>query len=169
MENNKTSSSFSLNSEKGYVAAIFIALIIVASIAVGYYFLNPPAHEGYNTIYLLDSNNKAIDYPELAVANKNSTFNVQFVVENHMAQNESCQVLLKITKTTSLFPVDAPVSGTYEKSLEDGETWHDSATVSINQVGNYSVVFELWLYNQVDGVFEFSNNFCVLNIQVIAA
>ena len=169
MENSKTSRNFSLNSEKGYVAAILIALVIVASIVAGYYILLKPEHEGYSTIYLLDSNNKAIDYPELAVANKNSTFNVQFVVENHMAQNESCQVLLKITKTTSLFPVDAPVSGTYEKSLEDGETWQDSATVSINQVGNYSVVFELWLKNQPNAPFEFSNNFSVLKLQVIAA
>ena len=43
-----------------------------------------PQAEPYNTIYLLDANKKAVDYPEVLVANQNSTFNVYVDVENHM-------------------------------------------------------------------------------------
>ena len=174
MENNKTSRNFGINSEKGYFAAVLIALIIVSIVIAVYYIQFKPAPSGYNTIYLLDSQNKAIDYPELLVANKNSTFNVNFVVENHMSYNDSgligpgqYQVLLKITQNTLSFPINAPANSTYEKSIEDGKIWQDSATVSINQVGNYSTVFELWILNK-ENVYEFSNNFCVLNLQVIS-
>jgi len=167
MENNKTSRNFGLNSEKGYFAAVLIALIIVSGVIAVYYIQFKPAPSGYNTIYLLDSQNKANDYPELLVANKNSTFNVPFVVENYMSQTEQYQVLLKITQNTLSFPVNAPANSTYEKTLSDGGIWQDSATVSINQVGNYSAVFELWILNN-ENVYEFSNNFCVLNLQVVS-
>ena len=167
MENNKTSRNFGINSEKGYFAAVLIALIIVSIVIAVYYIQFKPAPSGYNTIYLLDSQNKAIDYPELLVANKNSTFNVPFVVENHMSQTEQYQVLLKITQNTLSFPINAPANSTYEKTLSDGGIWQDSATVSINQVGNYSAVFELYVLNN-ENVYEFSNNFCVLNLQVVS-
>jgi uncharacterized membrane protein len=168
MENNKTSRNFGFNSEKGYFAAVLIALIIVSSVIAVYYIQFKPAPSGYNTIYLLDEQNKAIDYPELLVANKNSTFNVPFVVENHKSQIGQYQVLVKITQNTISFPVNAPANSTFEKSVEDGKIWQDSASVSINQVGNYSAVFELWIYNTNTTAYEFTNNFCVLHLQVIS-
>ena len=168
MENDKTSRNFGFNSEKGYFAAVLIALIIVSGVIAVYYIQFKPVPSGYNTIYLLDSQNKAIDYPDLLVANKNSTFNLPFVVENHMSQTGQYQVLLKITQNTLSFPVNAPANSTYEKTLEDGAIWQDSATVSINQVGNYSAVFELWIYNTSTEAYEFTNNFCLLHLQVIS-
>ena len=168
MENNTIRRNFGINSEKGYFAAVLIALIIVSSIVAGYYIMFKPAPSGYNTIYLLDSQNKANDYPELLVANKNSTFNVPFVVENHMEQTGQYQVLLKITQNTLSFPVNASANSTYEKSIDAGKIWQDSATVSINQVGNYSAVFELWIYNTNTEAYEFTNNFCLLHLQVIS-
>ena len=67
----KIGNKIGLNDEKGYGVAIFLALIIVSATVIGYfsyiaYFAKP---EGYNTIYLLDSQKKAIDYPEVLVAN----------------------------------------------------------------------------------------------------
>ena len=74
-----------LDDEKGYAVAIFLALIIVSAIVAGYYVVFRPQAEPYNTIYLLDANRKADDYPEVLVANQNSTFIVYVNVENHMA------------------------------------------------------------------------------------
>ncbi len=62
--------------KKAIAVAIFLALIIVSATVVGYYFVLKPQAESYNTIYLLDAQKKAVDYPEVLVANQNSTFNV---------------------------------------------------------------------------------------------
>jgi uncharacterized membrane protein len=156
-----------LNDEKGYAVAIFLALIIVSATVIGYYVVLKPQPEGYNTIYLLDSQKKAIDYTEILVANQNSTFKVYVNVENHMGgkDNQTYQVLVKITPNLSGFPVDAQPIKTYDISLRDGDSWQNSASITENQVGSYSVVFELWQYK--DGTLEFTHNSCVLNIQVI--
>src|SRR5450759_5397132 len=108
-----------LNEEKGYAVAIFLALIIVSATVVGYYVAFRPQPEGYNTIYLLDSQKKAVDYPEVLVANQNSTFNVYVNVENHMGGtvNQTYQVLVKITPNLSGFPVDTQPIKTYDISL----------------------------------------------------
>jgi len=119
---------------------------------------------------LLDSQKKAIDYPVTLVANQNSTFNVWVNVKNNMggSGNQSYQVLVKIIPNLSTFPVNTQPIQTYDISLGDGATWQDLSTITQNQVGSYSVVFELWRYNPDSGAYEFTHNYCVLNIQVIS-
>ena len=153
-----------LNDETGYAVAIFLALLIVSATVIGYYaFLAPPA-ESYNTIYLLDDNKKAVDYPEVIVLNQNSTFNVYVNVVNHMGgtENQTYQVQLKIASNHS----GTQPPKLYDLSLRNGETWQDSASIKLNQVGSYSVVFELWQIK--DGVLQLTPNSCVLNISVIS-
>jgi uncharacterized membrane protein len=155
-----------IDDDKGYAVAILLALIIVSSVVIGYYVVFRPQPEGYNTIFLLDSQKKASDYPEVLVANQNSTFNVYVDVENHMEATEQYQVQMKITKNLSTFPVDTQATKVYEISnLENGKSWENMVTITQNEVGSYSVVFELW---QKSGqTYEFTHNYCVLNIQVI--
>ena len=106
------------------------------------------------------------------VANQNSTFNVSVTVENHMGGTVQYQVLVKITNNLSTFPVNAQPTETYNMTLGNGQSWQKSVTVTENQVGSYSVVFELWQYNPDSGAYQFTNNnvnnYCVLNIQVIS-
>ena len=156
-----------LNDEKGYAVAIFLALIIVSATVIGYYVVLRPQPEGYNTICLLPSQKKAIDYPEVLVANQNSTFNVYVNVENHMGSTESYQVLVKITKNLSTFPVDTQASQVYDTgNVPNGGGWENMATITQNETGSYSVVFELWQHKP-NGPLEFTHNYCVLNIQVV--
>jgi uncharacterized membrane protein len=159
-----------LNDEKGYAVAIFLALLIVSAIVAGYYLVFKPQPEGYSTIYLLDLQKKAVDYPETLVANQNSTFSVWVNVENHMggSGNQSYQVFVKITQNLYTFPIDTKPTQTYEISLANDRSWQNLSTITQNQVGSYSVVFELWRYNPDSGANEFTNNYCVLNIQVIS-
>ncbi len=136
-----------LNEEKGYAVAIFLALIIVSATVIGYYVVLKPQAESYNTIYLLDAQKKAVDYPEVLVANQNSTFNVYVNVENHMATAASYFVQVKIVKNLpATFPVDAQPSQTIEmgKVNNDGKPVQQTATITQNTPGSYSVVFELW-------------------------
>jgi len=156
-----------LNEDKGYAVAIFLALLIVSATVIGYYVVLRPQAEPYNTIYLLDAQKKAADYPETLVANQNSTFNVYVNVVNHMGGSASYQVQVKITKNLAAFPVNATTSQVYQiNSLDNGKSWENMATITQNEAGSYSVVFELWQYK--NGVLEFTDNYCVLKIQVIS-
>jgi uncharacterized membrane protein len=161
-----------LNDDKGYAVAIFLALVIVVSLLAGYYVLFRPGPSGYSTIYLLDSRNKAVDYPQLLVAYQNSTFSVPVTVVNNMGYTMKYEVLVKITSQLTTVPVNAQPVATYQMTLGNGQTWQKTATITENQVGNYWVVFELWYYNGNPNVmaYQFSPNadYCVLPIQVVS-
>ena len=159
-----------LDDEKGYIIAILLALIIVASIVAVYFVVYRPQPEPYSTIYILDDQKQAANYAQTLVAGENSTFNVWVNVENHMggSGNQSYQVLVKIAQNPSTYPVEVKPIYTYQISLADGGKWQNLTPITENQVGSYSVVFELWLYNSESSAYEFTHNFCDLNIQVIS-
>ena len=157
-----------LISNKGYTIAIAVALIVVSSLVIGYYFVSRLPPEGYTTVYMLSyPQKKAADYPELLVINENSTFNVWVVVENHMGTRQSCEVLQKVVADMALsFPVEVDAESRYAQTVENGEAWETLATVTIDEPGSYSVMFELWIYDET-GTLEFSHNYCVLKIEVV--
>ncbi|HEX7482469.1 MAG TPA: DUF1616 domain-containing protein [Candidatus Bathyarchaeia archaeon] len=151
-----------LNEDKGFAVAIFLALIIVSATILGYYVLIRPQAEPYNTIFLLDAQKKAFDYPGTLVANPNATFTVYVNVVNHMGGTDiqTYQVQEKISPN----PSGTQPAKTYDLSLKDGETWQDSASITLSQVGSYSVTFELW--QNKNGTMVLTPNSCVLNISV---
>jgi uncharacterized membrane protein len=154
-------------SNKGYKIAVALAIIFVFSLLIGYYFVTRQPPEAYSTIYLLDQQKKAINYPELLVLNNNNTFSVYVTVENHMGAKQDFEVLQKVVNDTiPSFPVEVPVEKNYTQTMENGDSWETLATDSINQTGSYSVIFELWIYDDEVGAYEFSHNYCVLNIEV---
>ncbi len=155
------------SNKNGYAVAVALSLLI-ASILLGvYYVAVRPAQEGYMTINVLDSQKKANSYPELVVAGENSTFSVYVDVENHMGNDTECQVLVKVVSDMNpTFPVyGVNTTQTFSETVKDGVTWESVATVSLNQAGNYLVIFELWTVN--GGAPQFSGVFCVLNVQVV--
>jgi uncharacterized membrane protein len=156
----------SITSKNTYSVSVAIALILVSVLLVTYYVALQPKSEKYMTLYLLDNNRKT-DYPELLVANANSTFTIFADVENHMGEKiNNAQVLVKATKEfNSTFPVDSDVIQSYVGNVADGATWESTVTISLNETGKYSVIFELWIPNQT-GDLQFSGTACVLNIQV---
>lgn len=158
-----------LSDDKGFAVPVFLALIIVIATVVGFYayFITSAKPEPYNTMYLLDSNQKAVDYPQTLVAGQNSTFSVIVHVDNHMNQVESYEVQTKIVKNL-LFNssgVDAPSVNTYDFTIPDKGSNQNSVTVTENTVGSYVVVFELWI-KDASGNFVFTQDYCVLNIKV---
>lgn len=156
-----------LKDDKGYAIAILIVLIIVSALVAGYFLTLKHQPLGYNTIYLLDAQKTANNYPTTLVVNQNSTFNLWLGVVNNMGRNgnQTYQVLEKITSNLSGFPVDAPSIQTYTLSLANSATWQTESTTSLNQVGNYWVVFELWHQNSA-GTYDFTHDEASLNIQV---
>jgi len=168
----KTGEKISLNDEKGYVLAVLLALIIISAVAASYFIFFRPAPSGYSTIYLLDSQNKASNYPEVLVANQNSTFNVSVTVVNNMGYTVRYQVLVKITPDLTTLPVNTVPIDAYNLTLGNGQSGQKSVTITENQAGSYSVVFELWQYNSGTGAYQFTNNnvndYCKLSMQVVS-
>ena len=157
-----------LSDDKGYIVSIGLVLILVSSLVIGYYLITRLPPEGYATIYLLDPQKKAIDYPELLVTDYNDTLNVWVKVENHMGEALQFDVRLKvISGTISALPVEIDPTNSYTKTLEKDESWEIMAKTTMNSPGNYSVAYELWVYSQGAEKFEFTHNYCVLNIEVV--
>lgn len=156
-----------MDDKKGYVVAVLIALVF-ASILIALYYpsLKPPT-KTYTTIYLLDSQNQAVDYPELLIINQNNTFTVPVTVENHMGDTQNCTVLLKITsEMIHKLPLTAEANATYTRTLENEGKWELPVTITINQPGTYAVIFELWRCGE-DGALQFTENACSLNVEVV--
>lgn len=163
----KLSRNLNLKSGKNsYTLSVAIALLI-ASILLGvYYVALRPARAGYLTIYLFDAQKKAINYPELLVNGENSTFSIYVEVENHNGTEVNCQVHVKITSDMNpTFPVDINATQTFNGTVQNEATWENLATVSLDQPGNYMVIFELWTLN--GRAPQFSGEFTQLNIQVV--
>ncbi len=109
-------------------------------------------------------------YPELLVANVNSTFSVFVGVENHMGETVDYSVLVKVTNGTNpVIPLETKPVQTINGTLinKDGATEESVASISLNQPGNYFVAFELYIQNQNTGL-QFTGQYNALNIQVIA-
>jgi len=160
--------SLHINNEKSVIAAVAITLVVVASVIAVIYVMNRHEPSGYSTLYLLDAQNQAVNYPDLLVINSNNSVSVQVVVENHLSKAQDYQLQVKIVQSTGSFPLETPANSTYEKRLDDLGKWENQVPISINEPGDYSVVFELWSKNtDVEG-YGFTYNFCVLHFQVIA-
>ncbi len=170
MENNN--GMFHVKFEKGHIAAVAIALVVVSGVVAGYFVLNQQGVYGYTQMYLLDAQNSADNYPQVLVANQNSTFNQQVYVANNLSDPKDplkewgFQLQVKIVKDTVSFPVDAAADKTIQFSRKTNESWNSEVPISINTSGTYSVVFELYSKNGEEYVF--TNNYCVLHLTVVA-
>ncbi len=158
-----------LDNKDGYVVSVAIALLIASVLLGWYYLVLQPDSNGYMSISLLDAQKKADDYPEYLVSGVNSTFSVYVNVENHMETEMDTKVYVLVTRDMlSKLPLDSvtPVT-TFSDKIADGKSAENIATISINEPGNYSVVFELWIQGSEAEEFEFSKNYCVLKVQVV--
>ena len=160
----KIGNALNTGDDKGIIIAVAIALLIVAGVVAGYYILYHPTPEGYTTIYLLDANGQAVDYPDTLIVNQNYTFNVW--VENHLGQNQAFEVQLKIAnESTSLFPAEIAPINIYTKTLPSGEAWETQANVTLHETGSHSIIFELW--QDDTGILNFTENAVVLNVDAV--
>lgn len=152
--------------EKTIAVAVLSAIIILAGLLV-YMSLTPAPQKPFAALYLLNSEKKAENYPPLLVLGENNTFLLWVGVENFMGRIEYSSVLVKMddgTGYTNPSPLD-PVYR-FEKVLLNKETWEFPITISINQTGQHRIIFELWLFDELDNVFSYSD-WCNIRLDVI--
>ncbi|MEM2099030.1 MAG: hypothetical protein QXU99_04705 [Candidatus Bathyarchaeia archaeon] len=158
--------NLSAEDDKGYLIAVFIALLFAFILLASYYDVLKPPEKQYTTIYVLDTQKRAIEYAETLVINKNNTFNALACVENHMNVSKNFTVMMKITnEIIHKLPLTTDATAVFSKMLEKGEIWEIPFTVTLNDVGNYAVVFELWMDDE-SGILKYTDNSCILNVEV---
>jgi uncharacterized membrane protein len=158
------------NNKNGYVISVALALLIASILLAAYFVTMRPPSNATMTIYLLDSQKKASDYPELLTIDQNNTFYVWVYVENHMGNSQDFKVLLKLFNDSVFpsYPINVEPNATYSGNLGNGKTWETMANLTISEAGNYTAAFELWVYDKTAAAFLFSNEYAVLPVQVIA-
>lgn len=153
--------------EKTIIVAVLSAIIIIAGLLV-YVSLTPAPQEPFVSLYLLGSKKKAENYPQLLVLGKNNTFLLWVGVENFMGRIEYSSVLVKADNGTvraNPSPIE-PVKR-FEKVLLSEETWEFPVTMTINQLGRHRIIFELWLFNELENVFSYSGSWGNIWLDVI--
>jgi len=163
----KIGATLNTGDDKGVIIAVAVSLIIVIGVVAGYYAYHViyEKPEGYTTIYVLDAQGKAVDYPSNLNVNQDATFNIYVV--NHMGNTESFQVQEKITtEPISQLPTDVTPVNIYTKTLTDGETWPIQAPVTLQKTGSYTIFFELWSNNS--GTLKFTGNAVKLTVDVVS-
>ncbi len=165
---NKFYRIFNFDCNKGLIIPVILSIIFVTSLLVGYYLLSNAPPEGFSSIYILDAQKKTEAYPELVIINENNTFNVIIGVENHLGKKQSYEVQQKLTEKPILtFPISEKPQSTYSKTLDHQETWETLVSTTINEPGNYSLVFELYVKTDSEMIDESIKpiNYVLLNIE----
>jgi uncharacterized membrane protein len=165
-ENGGKSVSYS-SEEKTIIVTIIVALVIIGALLVNL-VLTPVLPEKFSTIYYLDSEKQTESLPKTVVLGENSTFLLWVGVENHNDTTIDYSVLVKHDDGKS--PVDpSPVEATesFEKTLADEETWEFPVTVTVDQLGNNRVIFELWYFNRTSLEKEYTGNWVNISIEAV--
>ena len=148
------------------IVAMLMALIVICSVIIVSVIMYAPRSEGYNEMYLLDSQSNTIaSFPQVLVAGQNNNFDVQVVVTNHRPILGNYQVQVKIVKDTFSFPVDASAHKIYEFTLNSKQSWSCQVPVVLDEKGDFSVVFELFV--EKEEVYRFTGIYCVLHFNVV--
>ncbi|MGB9854750.1 MAG: hypothetical protein ACPLRY_08125, partial [Candidatus Bathyarchaeales archaeon] len=144
-----------LSDRNVYVVSIMLALAVVTPLLI-YSYISVRKTDGSISFSVLDPWKKAEKYPELLVIGQNNTCHLWLLVENDMEENVSCKVLLKITSTPiSTFPVLTEANESYEVKIESGKKWEKPINITIEEPGDFHLIFELWVYDKEKGEFTF--------------
>ena len=143
---------------------IFIAVAVSTMIVVSmllYTAVTGPPRESFSVISVLGPSGKATDYP--TDVKTGATIDMYILVENHENRVEYYVVKFKLgdvnTEISDNQPASLSTRKTYQKILDDKESWQFPLDVSINEKGDdYRLIFELWRYNENIGDLEYTGN-----------
>jgi uncharacterized membrane protein len=151
---------------------IFIAIAVSTMIVVSMLFytaVTSPPRESFSVISILGPSGKATDYPE--DVKPGETIDMYILVENHENRVEYYVVKFKLgdvnTDISDTQPASLSTRKTYQKILNDEESWQFPIAVSIYEKGNdYRLIFELWRYNENTGDTEYTGNWVQIWLNV---
>ncbi len=140
--------------------AVAVSTMIVVSMLI-YTAVTSPPSESFSVISILGPNQDASYYVD--EVNVGETIDMYILVENHENRAEYYVVKFKLgdvnTEISDNQPASLSTRKTYQKILNDKESWQFPVDVSISERGNdYRLIFELWRYNENTGDTEYTGN-----------
>ena len=152
--------------EKTIILTILVALVIIGALLVNLVFFTPVETEQFSAIYYLDSEKQTTNLPKTVVLGENSTFSLWVGVENQNDTTMDYSVQVKVDNGKSLVnPSPVEPTESFNRSLLNKEKWEFPVTISIDQLGNNRVIFELWFFNGT--TLEYTGNWVNLSIEAI--
>jgi uncharacterized membrane protein len=151
--------------EKTIILTILVALVIMVAILVYMVFFTPAQKEPFTSIYLLDSEKQLENIPKTVVLGENSTFQLWVGVENRNDTTIEYSVQISLDEGNS----SAELIGRFNSTLANGETWEFPVTISIDQPGSNTVIFELWYFNEAENGWEQTGISIDLSIEAVEA
>ena len=130
--------------------------------------VNLAAPEGFVVIYLLDSEKQMENYPKTVVLGENSTFSLWVGVENQNGTTMDYSVLVKVDDGKSLVnPSPVEPTESFNRTLLNEEVWEFPVTINIDQLGSHRLIFELWSFDKMENVFEYSGRWVNISFEAI--
>jgi uncharacterized membrane protein len=150
-----------------FIAVAVSTMIVVSMLA--YTALTTPPSESFSVISILGPNQDATGYPE--EVNVGEKIDLYILIENHENRVEYYVVKFKLgdvtTDISDTKPASLSTKKTYQKILNDDESWQFPVDVSISERGNdYRLIFELWRYNENTGDTEYTGNWVQIWLNV---
>lgn len=137
--------------EKTIILTILVALAIMVALLVYVVFFTPAQKEPFTSMYLLDSEKQLENIPKTVVLGENSTFQLWVGVENRNDTTIEYSVQVSLDDGNSAEGASsAELVGCFNRTLVNGETWEFEVTISIDQPGSHTVIFELLFFNEAE-------------------
>ena len=153
------------------VFAVMLALITIGSIATAALYLKSDVPEPFIALGLLNENMKIGDYPKVIVEGENITLGV--FVFNYMGYPLYYKVVFKVgdnnTIPTNSTPSPNPVVEYWEGFIEHNENATFPINISLNEVGDKALIFELWIYDPESNDWVYSGRWNHLYVRVVEA
>jgi uncharacterized membrane protein len=160
--------SFSDRREEKIITITILVALVILGVLLARLAFSPIAAEPFSAIYYLDSEKQTTNLPKTVVLGQNSTFSLWVGLENQNDTTLDYLVHLKIDDGIGpISPSPAEIVESYEKTLDDEDVWEFEVTVSIEQLGNNRVIFELWYLNQTTHEPEYSGNWVNLSVEAV--
>ena len=155
--------------EKTIIITIIVALVILGALLVNLVVFTPRETEQFSALYYLDSEKQTTNLPKTVLLDQNSTFSLWVGVNNQNNRTIDYQVQIKMDDGKGPWnpsPIE-PIQS-FEVEIKQGETWEFPVAISIEQLGQNRIIFELWLYNVASGEFDiYSGKWVNLSVEAI--
>ena len=156
--------------EKTIILTILVALVIMVALLVYMVFFTPAQKEPFTSLYLLDSEKQLENIPKTVVLGENSTFSLWVGVENRNDTTIEYSVQVSLDEGNSADESgSAELVGCFNETLANGETWEFPVTISIDQPGSNTVIFELWFFNETENDWDQTVIWIDLSIEAVEA
>lgn len=156
--------------EKTIILTILVALVIMVAILVYVVLFTPVETEPFTSIYLLDSEKQLENIPETVVLDENSTFSLWVGVENR--NDTTIEYSVQVSLDEGNFAEEsgsAELIGCFNRTLANGEKWEFPVTISIDQLGSNTVIFELLFFDETKNDWDQTGIWIDLSIEAVEA